>query len=533
TIDNTFELDSRDAGFNGHYVVYKAEDAKEVAISGGQSISAWSEQNGLFVANTGDLNFRQLYVNGQRATRARTPNKGEVYQTKIWDLANQTLLISANYIERWNNFSDVEMAMKMWWTDAYLRLKDFSVPQDSLPFAWLPRYAAVTFQEPEQSLAFKRLFPPKINDIAFHFENAMEFLDQPGEWYLNNATHKLYYKPREGETLSKLTAIAPRVETLLKVEGTLAQPVHHVKFQGIRFCHATWLRPSETGHLVCQAGQYVVAPTHLNYQYVGRPASAVLVKAANNIVFEQNVFEQLGATAIDMHYGASDNVINGNLIKDIAGNGIAVGKINDPDHEIHIPWNPADKREISRHNIISNNYITRVGCDYFGAIGIVAGYTDSVIIEHNEIWDCPYTGISVGWGWTAENTPLKDNKIRYNHIHHVLQELCDGAGIYILSRQPGTHVYQNYIHDIKLAPTALGTINSGIYLDEYSDGITVEMNWMEKIMNDPIFNIKTNTTLHITLIKNELWADRFYEDNQMVINNAGPVTQFQAIKSKL
>jgi hypothetical protein len=56
----------------------------------------------------------------------------------------------------------------------------------------------------------------------------------------------------------------------------------------------------------------------------------------------------------------------------------------------------------------------------------------------------------------------------------------DGAAIYTLSRQPGSQIWGNYIHDIKPSRYIRRVIVRGIYLDEGSAGITVGNNAIEK-----------------------------------------------------
>jgi parallel beta-helix repeat protein len=131
--------------------------------------------------------------------------------------------------------------------------------------------------------------------------------------------------------------------------------------------------------------------------------------------------------------------------------------------------------------VIKNNFITRVGRDYHSSVGIFAGYTEGLVIENNELVDMPYTGISIGWGWTLEAPPLKNNIIRRNRIHNVMNLLADGAGIYTLSKQPGTRIVENYISNITRSPWAGDFPISGIYLDERSSLITLNNNLLENV----------------------------------------------------
>jgi hypothetical protein len=63
--------------------------------------------------------------------------------------------------------------------------------------------------------------------------------------------------------------------------------------------------------------------------------------------------------------------------------------------------------------------------------------------------------------------------------------LHDGAGIYTLSRQPGTRIVENYIHDIVRSRWTGESAVVGIYLDNGSSGLTVERNVLERVPDAP------------------------------------------------
>ena len=171
--------------------------------------------------------------------------------------------------------------------------------------------------------------------------------------------------------------------------------------------------------------------------------------------------------------GVHDSVLVSNTFQNISATGISVG--------MDLDQHPTDPSQVCRNNLIKNNFITNVGRDYHSSVGIFAGYTEALTIENNELAEMPYTGISVGWGWTLETTPLKNNLIKRNRIHDVMNLLADGAGIYTLSKQPGTTIVENYVFDIARSPWAGDFPISGIYLDEGSSLITVTDNLLENV----------------------------------------------------
>jgi hypothetical protein len=115
-------------------------------------------------------------------------------------------------------------------------------------------------------------------------------------------------------------------------------------------------------------------------------------------------------------------------------------------------------------------------------VGIWAGVTEATRIEHNEVHDLPYSGISVGWSWNPDPTACRDNTIAHNHVHHVMKTLVDGGGIYTLGAQPGTVVRGNRIHDLKRGPWAeRGGPIYGLYLDQGSKGFRIEDNVIRNV----------------------------------------------------
>jgi hypothetical protein len=491
TIGSTLQFDEKDGGSAEHKVRYCAYNDEVPVISGGVRLSDWQPAgNGLWKTSANGADFRQLYINGKRAVRARTPDKGNYNENLMWDVKAQEILLDARHIKQWDNFKNVELIVNMNWGEAIMRMDSYSLSSDE-PYSWhTPSHARVQVQEPERHLVFARHFPPKRNELAWYLENAMEFLDSPGEWYLNKTEGTLYYYPMPGEDMASADAIIPLVETLLTVKGTLDNPVKNLVFSGITFSHTTWLKANHAGALNLQACNYTVAPTKGNEQFVERCAAAVVVEAAHNCRFEKNTFTQLGASGLDLHFGTRACLVNENIFVDIAANGIQLAKFSDPDKEIHLPYNPGDERELCVGDSLINNIVTRVGQDYTGAVGIACGYPREVQIQHNKLSELPYSGISVGWGWTSEGNAMRGNIISNNHIHNVCQVMCDCGGIYTLSAQPGTQIKENYIHHVEHAPWAGKTHNTGIYLDEGSKGILIENNVISNISRDVPFVLK-------------------------------------------
>ncbi len=475
SLTNTLTFDAQDSGANGFEVVYRAYPGETPVLSGGQRLTNWTAAGGsLYRAPVGSLRFRQLYVDGRRAVRARTPNEGSYWEVRSWDTSGRRVEVASDEIGNWQRRNQAEMViLGRGVNQSNLRVGAVSISGTG---AW------ITALEPERTRIFQQVYPPKDASRPFYFENALELLDAPGEWYLNSDTNEVYYWPRPGENMATAEVVAPRLERLVGVVGTLAAPVHHIQFRGITFAHSTWLVPSSEGYVGDQASIVFTQPLPADQisSYPGhRLPASVHVEAAHTIRFERNVFRHMGASALNLYRGVNDSVVVGNVILDASGSGISV--------DLGLEGNPSDPRRISRRNRLTNNYIADTGRDYFQSVGIMLGYTDAAVVEHNELQDMPYSGITVGWGWANVDSALRNNMVRYNRVQNVLNKMSDGAGIYTLSKQPGTLVAENYVHDIVRTGVQGGFNMSGIYLDEGSSQITVRDNVLVRTGDRKIF----------------------------------------------
>ncbi len=508
-LDDTFELTAEDSGSNGFSVIYNGAGRDKTHISGGVGITGWTlhdAENNIYAADVPDgLDFRQLYVDGKRAVRARSGKIGE-YRTRILGAErirngqvlpelltvnsadsraqadDGTVFISTKdgtFDSSWKNQTDIELHIFAAWTVNILRIKSAEADGDQY---------RIKIADEEAELIFNRQHPNidgysymNTRRFIYYVENAYELIDEDNEWYFDRAEGKLYYKAPKGVDPNGKQITAPRLENIVRVKGTLDDPVHDVQFTDISFEYSNWLKPTEEGFVDAQAMQYVTRTVFsANDTAVGRPAAGILLTGAQNVVFDNDKIANMGATGIDLFWGTDHCTVSNCEISDISGNGVSVGRFTqDEDVDDHVPYNPSDKREICTDDMIVNNVITRVGVDYESGIGIAAGYPKNILIANNTVSYAPYTGISIGFGWTKSPNAMGGNRILRNEIHHVTTMLCDAGGIYTLSEQPGSMMRQNYIHDIALSRWA-DYSTWGIYLDEGTGGYLVTENIVEK-----------------------------------------------------
>lgn len=503
SLTNTVNFTEADGGKDGHYVRYKAYPGENPLITGGIPVTGWSihdEKNNIWKAEGVETNFRQLYVNGTKASRACFPNmvaapeKGVggmdhdfVRLTKV-DSTGRAFDVSADYIKNIKNIENVEIHVMIAWAESILRLEKAEVNGGT---------AKLIPKDPERTKLFHRAYPmlgtafmsnpPK--QQVFYLENSYDLLDAEGEWFLDEKEHVLYYKPRKGEDMQSANVVAPRINTLFSVLGKdTKNKVGYMAFEGLTFAHSNYLRPSEEGFLDLQAANFNIDvlpdPGRGNWEKLNsnkyllwRPDAGFRVENAHHFLVQGCTFTQMAATGLDFVSGTNDDMIQGNTFFEIGAAGIMIGKFA-PDtlSEIHEGYNPTDKDEISTRDTIMNNLVTNVTNEHQGAVGIGAGYPRDIVIEHNEVSYTYYSGISVGFGWTKKVTAMTNNHINWNNIHHISRLLCDSGPIYTLSNQgTGSEIQHNYMHDYGASKWSDYWVLP-IYLDEGSSGFTVKEN---------------------------------------------------------
>ena len=467
-LNKTLVFTPDDGGSKEYPVRYTAYQEELPIIHGGKEIKDWKlNKDGLWEAPYEGSFFRQLYVNGERRTRARHPNKGNYFRINAVDYKHNEVLVGRKDIAPLLNEQGLEMIWQIHWAESIIRVHSLSNAGGHMK----AHNGNLKPHPDDAAILFNRPNPNHRTGQSYHFENAMVLIDQPGEWFFDSEKKKIYYLPQEDEFPKNTRVVVPSVETLLKVEGSDNERVENLIFEGISFQFSNWKKPGNAPYLNVQAGFHNSYADITNLQKVFRPQSAVLVRWAEDVTFLGNIFKNLGSTALDFNYGTKSCKIVGNIFSDIAGGGILVGKfVEDSLTSINLPYNPSNKEIVSTDDKINNNLITRIGQDYYGTCGIASGYTVGTVIDHNHLYDLPYTGISVGFGWTDELSAIKQVTVAYNHVEKVMNLMADGGGIYTLSKQPGSIIKGNYITNLKKSPWASPWHLAGIYLDYMSGG---------------------------------------------------------------
>lgn len=482
------QFGTEDAGANGGSVTWSSAPGETAVFSGGSQLGGWklhdAEKN-IWVADVAaGTQSRQLYIDGSLAPRTRLMLAADRHSRTMLEFTEAGITVNDpafQTLHELENQDQLELNSMGSFTDRTSPVASIEGNKiNMVSEAWR-----------NNNFGYDTMKNPYVRG-ALYLQNAYEFLENPDEWFLDSDDGQVFVKREAGASMEGVDVRLPRIETLVEVGGTYEAPVTGLTFRGIEFAHTTWLRPSgKWGYADQQSGAHIVgeyerADDYLEscqdgchpfektrnewYQIPG----AVQVAAAADVVFERNVFRELGSVGLGIGmdpnannrgvgYGTSDVQIRRNEFREIGGSGIVVGGIQPDAHH------PSDPRMTVQDITIADNLITRIGKSHRDSAGVLSTYVTRANILHNELTDLPYDGIDIGWGWGVNDpgsneyylnaglhdfqpvydteTTFRDNRVAGNLVYDTKNEMHDGGSIYTLSASPGTVIERNYIYD--------------------------------------------------------------------------------------
>lgn len=461
-VNKTIVFGLADSGSPQQTITYAAYPNEKPVFSSGKEITGFKKldsisglptaaQGKVWVANTTEK-FLTLFDNNGLLPRAKSkgfiPLKGS---------SRNKLVYPDGRLKNWPNVQDIEIRIR---------------PHH----AWILNILPVTSVDEAKKQAFTSINSTYVmNELHFELkgrescwiENALQDLDEPGEWVVNTKEGKVYLWPRDGKEPKNI--IAPTLIEYIRVEGNIDfkgpkdKAVRNLKFKGLTFKHGE---------------RYTLAKGDAGLQHdwdmLDKGNALVRFRGTENCSIEKCHFLYSGSGAIRVDLHGQNNRISDNKIEHMGGGGILLAG-----------YGPGTK-DVNKNNLVYNNHIHHVGEIYWHSPGIFIWQSGENRIANNLVHNTNYTAIIISGfmtdffarGGNRELVPtlrrheLKglarkpsteqvkpflhthDNIIELNEIHHAMEKMADGNAIYIRGAGVNNIIRRNYIHHL-VAPTMM------------------------------------------------------------------------------
>jgi hypothetical protein len=458
------ELRPEDSGTEAFPITWKAATNGTVMLNGGKRITeTWTNGGGIWFTDlagvglaTNQWNFRQLFVNGQRAVRARYPNVTQpnpfLYATGG---STNYVVINSNLVKpSWGTAADAQINI---------------VPQSRFFNQW-NTVTGVNTNTGRIDIANSERHRLMDNGSWFWIEGVKAELDEANEWFLNPTTGRLYYMPTNGVDPNGLQIIAPHLNRIVTVKGDVNAGTHveHVNFDGLEFRHTDFT----LGHIEARVATDTV----------------IMFENTRDCSVRNCRFENIGGYALWLHLDSQRNVFDRNTVTHSGAGGVLLTGTRFAymdDSKIYTPGEAAAKvapilNEITRNTVEHCGKIRYYG----GGVHLDSRPFSMTMAPGNYIAHNHFNDLSRNGVFAFRNQG--GNVVEYNQIHNAMQTTIDGAAIHFATMNTlnaPNYILNNWLYDVwgyeqKPDGNPVRRLGNGVFLDWETSNTTVRDNWI-------------------------------------------------------
>ncbi|GGJ40357.1 right-handed parallel beta-helix repeat-containing protein [Streptomyces brasiliensis] len=472
-VTRTIDLDDRDSGSDGHRIVYRSYDGPGKArVMGAKPVTGWTEyKDGIYRADVGtDQPFYTLFEDGKRATTARYPNRKSddewaPYLTSVLKEPEKEAVHQWLYSNpgEWDPTWDLSNAQAViwsggswsWFTDT-VPIQSWNQAKNQMTLKYWTRYALMNSR----------------SGSRYFLQNSLDFLDQPGEYYMDYKKGELYYKPR-GD-IDDVTVMRPTVTTLFNLAG--ADPdrrVEGITLDGLALQYTDfvdwyrygWISGGDSGepHKYPEYDRQIEMPRNR--------FGTVTVTNSEDITLSRMHISDTGYHAVYALFANKGLTVRDSLLENIGGDGI----------KVEGPY-PGEGNTSNGH-LLTNNYITHYGELVPGdASGVELLNTGHNTVSHSHIKHSARYGVSleVRPEVTAEDNYARDNTFEYLRIDEAGLDSGDMGAFYVY----GVSNFEPHTIDNRVRQVVIGDVipdasmpdsgTRGVHMDAGGCGFSFE-----------------------------------------------------------
>lgn len=403
-LTNNIVLDETFSGSEGAPFVLRAAEGEQVVFSAGSILNDlnWENgKNGIWKAKVANVNIiEDLYANGKKLIKARYPN----YNPNILPFNGYSKdAIAKERVAKWKNPEGgyVHALHEGKWGGFHFIIKG----KDS--------NGELILEGGHQNNR-----PSPMHESFRFVENILEELDDTNEWYFDQKSATLYFKPEDGKTPQQYKFETARLENIITIAGKRGNPVKNIQIKGIDFVYTapTFMKTDE--------------PLLRSDWMIHRGGAVVLEHTENCEVVESNFYNLGGNAVFVSNYNRNARIV-GNLIEQIGASAISfVGDpkaVRSPSFRYEEFVNEKDLDVVAGPKTdnypkdceASNNLIRNIGLVEKQVAGVQISMSESIKVYHNTIYDIPRAGINIGDGtWGGHD-------LAYNDVFNNVLETSD------------------------------------------------------------------------------------------------------------